>query len=186
MKTIKRIFLIVIIISAIGFVFREWFFNQAVSFRSIGLRTTYLATNPQLIKFIDSGTIKQIDPDIKEIIRTSLSLTSTHLNFTADRNDNDPNLLISSKTAHCIGYASFFATSCNYLIKKYNLDDDWTAKPQIGQLYFYGTNVHKYLRSPFLKDHDFVVIENRTTGEILAVDPTIHDYLGINFVKYSK
>lgn len=55
---------------------------------------------------------------IKQIIEAGLSLTSRQLNFTADKNQNDPNKLISLKTAHCIGYASFFATSCNNLLEK--------------------------------------------------------------------
>jgi hypothetical protein len=71
-------------------------------------------------------------------------------------------------------------------LKRYNLADRWTAKPQIGQLYFLGTNIHKYFNSAFFKDHDFVTIENKKTGEILAVDPTVNDYLHIDFITYSK
>ena len=64
--------------------------------------------------------------------------------------------------------------------------DKWNAKPQIGQLYFLGTNIHKYFNSSFFEDHDFVTIENKSTGEILAVDPTVNDYLNIDFITYSK
>ena len=69
-------------------------------------------------------------------------------------------------------------------MKKYNLDDTWTAKPQIGQLYLLGTNIHQYFNHPFLKDHDFVAIENKQTGQILAVDPTVNDYFYIDFITY--
>jgi len=31
-----------------------------------------------------------------------------------------------------------------------------------------------------------VTIENKTTGEIFAVDPTVNDYLYIDFITYSK
>lgn len=186
MKIIKRIFLAGIILTIMVFLFRGWFFNQTFSYKSVGLRANHLATNTKLIGYINSGTGQIAEHDIHQIIKLGLSISSEHLNFTAKRNDNDPNKLINSKTAHCVGYAAFFATTCNYLLRKYNLDDDWTAKHHIGQLYFFGTNVHKYLRSPFLKDHDFVIIENKTTGEILAVDPTIHDYLRINFINYTR
>ncbi len=60
----------------------------------------------------------------------------------------------------------------------------WVARSQIGQLYFLGTYVHPYFHSPFSKDHDFVIIENKTTGEIFAVDPTVSDYLFIVFITY--
>jgi hypothetical protein len=81
-----------------------------------------------------------------------------------------------------VGYAAFFATTCNYLLKKYHLDATWTAQPQAGKMYLLGENIHPYFHSPFFRDHDFVVIKNKVTGEILAVDPTIHDYLFINKV----
>ncbi|MDI1234549.1 MAG: hypothetical protein PSX81_09730 [bacterium] len=157
-----------------------------MTYKSVGLRTNYLATDEKLTDYIDENIDKQTDPDIKKIIKLGLSVTSIQLNFTANKNDIDPNKLISSKTAHCVGYASFFATTCNYLLDKYNLAETWTAKPQVGHLYFLGTNVHKYVKSSFFKDHDFVTIENKTTGEIYAVDPTVNDYLCIDFITYTK
>jgi len=71
-------------------------------------------------------------------------------------------------------------------LDKYELSGNWIAKPQIGQLNFLGINVHKYFNSQFFKDHDFVLIENKTTDEVFAVDPTVRDYLKINFISYEK
>jgi len=157
-----------------------------VTYKSVGLRTNYSATDDKLVDFINASADEQTDPDIETIIKLGLSITSGQLNFTADKNDTDPNKLITSKTAHCVGYATFFATTCNHLLDKYNLADTWTAKPQVGQLYFLGTNVHQYFNTPFFKDHDFATIENKTTGQIFAVDPTVSDYLFIDFVTYTK
>ena len=191
MKFIKRTLLIILIISTVGLLFRGWFYRHLVTYKSVKIRTNYLATNIKLTDYIDANTDNQTDPDIKQIIKLGLSITSRKLNFTVDKNDTDPNKLIISKTAHCVGYASFFATTCNYLLEKYNLSDTWTAKPQAGQLHFLGTNIHDYLTkffkdTDFIKDHDFVTIENKKTGEILAVDPTANDYLRIDFITYNK
>ena len=191
MKFIKRALLIILIISTVGLLFRGWFYRHLVTYKSVKIRTNYLATNIKLTDYIDANNDMQTDPDIKQIIKLGLSITSRKLNFTADKNDTDPNKLIISKTAHCVGYASFFATTCNYLLEKYNLSDTWTAKPQAGQLHFLGTNIHDYLTkffkdTDFIKDHDFVTIENKKTGEILAVDPTANDYLRIDFITYNK
>ncbi len=192
MKFIKRALLIILIISTVGLLFRGWFYRHLVTYKSDGIRTNYLATNIKLTDYIDANTDNQTDPDIKQIIKLGLSITSRKLNFTANKkNDTDPNKLIISKSAHCVGYASFFATTCNYLLEKYNLSDTWTAKPQAGQLDFLGTNIHKYFTRffkdrNFIKDHDFVTIENKKTGEILAVDPTANDYLRIDFITYNK
>jgi len=157
-----------------------------VTYESLGPRTNYSATDRKLVEYIDANSPEQADPDIEDIAKLGLSITSKQLNFSADKNDIDPNRLISSKTAHCVGYASFFATTCNYLLDKYNLANKWIAKPQVGQLYFLGTNIHKYFNSSFFKDHDFVTIENKTTGEIFAVDPTVNDYMNIDFITYKN
>ncbi len=186
MKIIKRIFLISLMLTAVGLLFRGWFYRHLVTYKSVGIRTNYIATEGKLIEYIDSRIDKQSEPDIEQIIKLGLSITSGQLNFTAEKNDTDPNKLISSKTAHCVGYAAFFATTCNYLLEEYKLADTWTAKSQVGQLYFLGTNIHKYFNSSFLKDHDFVTIENKKTGEIFAIDPTVHDYLHIDFITYAK
>lgn len=186
MKFIKRIFLIIFILTAVGLLFRGWFYRHLVTYKSVGIRTNYLATDEKLTKYIDSSVYRQSEPDIEQIIKLGLKITSKQLNFTDSKNDIDPNKLIRSQTAHCVGYASFFASTCNFLLKKYNLEDKWTAKPQVGQLYFLGANIHKYFSSSFFKDHDFVTIENKKTGEIFAVDPTVNDYLYIDFITYSK
>ena len=185
-KFIKRTLLAILILTIVGLLFRGWFYRHLVTYKSIGLRINYSATDEKLINYIDANIDKEANLDIKQIIKIGLSITSRQLNFTTNKNDVDPNKLVSSKTAHCVGYASFFATTCNYILKKYDLDDNWTVKSQIGQLYFLGINIHKYLHSSFFKDHDFVTIENKKTGEIYAVDPTLNDYLHIDLIKYNR
>ncbi len=186
MKIIKRIFLTIFILTVVGFLLRGWLYRHLVTYKSIGTRSNYYASNEKLINCIDKKGDKQTNPEIKQIIKLSLSITSKQLKFTGNKNQTDPNKLINSKTAHCVGYASFFSTTCNYLLKRNNLSKSWVAKPQAGQLYFLRTNIHTYFNSSFFKDHDFVTIENKTTGEIYAVDPTVNDYLSIDFVSYSK
>ena len=184
MRFIKRIITALLVLTVIGVLFRGWFYRHLVTYRSIGTRTNYSAKNKVLINYIDANSRQQNSQDVKPIIELALSLTARKLNFTAGKNNIDPNKLITSKAAHCVGYATFFAATCNYLLQKEGLANNWTAKPQIGQLYLLGENVHKYVNSPFFKDHDFVTIENQSTGEIFAVDPTVNDYLAIDFVTY--
>jgi len=186
MKIFKRTILIILILTTVGLLFRGWLYRNLVTYKSIGLRTNYSATDDKLIDYIDTNSEKYADLDIEQIIKLGLSITSKQLNYTADKNDNDPNKLISSKKAHCVGYAAFFATTCNYLVEKNDLADTWIAKPQTGQLYFLGTNIHKLFNSTFFVDHDFATIENNKTGEIFAVDPTINDYIYIDFVTFEN
>lgn len=186
MKSIKRILLSFLILTTVVILFRGMFYRHFVTYKSVGLRTNYSAIDRKLTDFIDANTGKLTDYDVMQIIKHALSMTSNHLNFTTEKNEVDPNKLINSRKAHCVGYATFFSTISNYLFRKYNLQNTWKAKPQIGQLYFLGTNIHKIFNSTFFKDHDFVTIENIKTGEIIAVDPTLNDYLHIDFVTYKK
>ena len=186
MKIIKRLLLTGVLLAAAGFLFRGWLYRQLVTYKSAGFRPNYPATNKTLIDYLNASNTKQYKLNAAQIVKQSLVITSQKLNFTAGKNDNDPNKLIKTKKAHCVGYASFFATTCNYLMKQNGLGDTWKAKPRVGQLYFLGANIHRYFNSPFFKDHDFVTIENEKTRQVLAVDPTVDDYLDIDFVHYSE
>lgn len=184
MKFIKNTLLVFLILTAVGILLRGSIFRSLVTYKSIGEQANYKVIDDQLATYINTNTNDVDFSEIQEIIRTGLSITADQLTFTAENNHNDPNKLIVSKTAHCVGYAYFFATSCNYLLEKYNLSSDWLATPHKGQLYLLGVNVHKYFDSPFFKDHDFVIVENLRTGERYAVDPTVNDYLWIDLVTY--
>ncbi|MCB9307479.1 MAG: hypothetical protein H6565_12865 [Lewinellaceae bacterium] len=183
MKILKRILLTAIAVSVLCIAFRGWIYRHTVAYRSVGQRPLYAATEPALLKFIRSDA-EETSPGIEAVVRASLSKTSGHLRFSASRRDSDPNKLIHAKTAHCVGYAAFFATTCNDLLEQSGLSDTWTAIPQIGQLYLFGKNVHGYFNTPFFKDHDFVVVRNKSTGETIAVDPSVHDYLYIERVTF--
>ena len=186
MKNSQRIFLTLFLFLALVIVFRNWFYNNLIAYKSIGTRKNYSVTDKKLIEYIHAKLDVKREPEIKQIIKLSLSITSSTLNFTAKNNDKDPNKLINSKTAHCEGYAFFFASTCNYMLEKYKLSGSWTAQPHIGQLYFLGHNIHKNFESAFFKTHDFVTITNKKTGTIYAVDPTVHDYLFIDFIRHIK
>jgi hypothetical protein len=186
MKIIKWTALTILILTLVGFLFRGWFYRNLVTYKSTGARTSYTVKDVKLASSINASADEQVQPHIEEVIELALSITSEQLNFTAEKNDTDPNKLIVSQTANCVGYAAFFATTCNYLLVKHKLADTWIAKPQVGQLHFLDINIHQYISTPFFADHDFVTIENKTRGQIFAVDPTVSDYLDIDLVTYDK
>ena len=161
---------------------REWTYRKCVKYESVGQRKVFSVFDENLIQYIESKTANVSGTNIDDIVEVSLSATSAHLNFTGDKNEVDPNKLYKTKSAHCVGYASFFAAVSQYLIIKNNLSDTWVVKHRIGKIFFLGINVHNYFNSPFFSDHDFVTIENKNTGEILAIDPTVNDYFYIDYI----
>lgn len=184
MRLIKRSLVFLLLLSLSLVLFRGWIYRSLVTYESVGERKGYSVSDERLVALIEAGAKELEAPEVREVIELGLTITGKQLHFTAEKNHNDPNLLLNSRSAHCVGYAHFFASTCNYLLSRYGLSKDWTARPQLGQLYLMGSNVHQYLSSPFFKDHDFVVIENRRTGEIFAVDPTLSDYLMIDHISF--
>ncbi|UIR57961.1 hypothetical protein LZQ00_09090 [Sphingobacterium sp. SRCM116780] len=182
MKVIKGIIISILVLVLIGLLFRGWIYRHLITYKSIGKRQNYTSTNSELTTYIDSCSIDKKELNIQEVIELSLSITAKRLNFSFSKNENNPNKLLYTKNAHCVGYAAFFTTTCNYLLKKYNLINNWEAKQQIGQLSFLSNNIHHYFDSPFFADHDYVLIKNKNNEISYAVDPTLNDYLHIDYV----
>ena len=178
---LARIAAVLVIVVIVSFFFRGWLYRQLVSYKTLASRATYSAADKDFASFIDSN-IKNNPATIEEIILLSQKITSEHLEYTFSSCDIDPNALLSTKSTHCVGYAAFFTATCNYLLKKYSMHKHWRATSFRGQLYLMGRNVHNYFDDPFFRDHDFVIIENTTTGKRYAIDPTVYDYLWINQV----
>lgn len=178
-KLLKWFLYTVFFLLLIGVLFRGPIFRKTISYKSIGQRENYNITNDSLTLLINNTIDSKQNLTIDEIIQQSLNITSHQLYFTTTKNSINPNVLISTKSAHCVGYACFFSTTCNYLLEKNNLSQAWEAIPQIGKLYIGNKSIHDHFISSFFKDHDFVMIKNRISNEIRCVDPTINDYLGI-------
>lgn len=186
MKFFKKTFFGLALIIVLLFLLRNWLFWQLLSYQSIGTRTEYQIENSDLRNYIENNLPHARLHSPQAVMRSALQLSARNLHFTAQHNDIDPNLLINSHRAHCIGYANFTSTVCNELLKKYGLAGDWKAESHRGQIHFLGINIHPYFHSPFFRDHDFVVLKNRKTGEVLATDPTVYDYLRITFIRVKK
>lgn len=181
MKVLKRIFLVITVVLVI-IVLRGPLFRFSVSYLPTGQRAGYEISNDKLRQYIRQNQLDKDSADIQEIIKTSLALTSNTLDFTFSKKDENPNRLIDSKLANCIGYAAFFSAVCNYQLKEYDLSEEWGAIRKVGQLSVFGMNIHHFIEDPFFKDHDFVVIQNKVTDESYAVDPSMYDYLYIDFI----
>ncbi|PKV51906.1 hypothetical protein ATE84_4006 [Aquimarina sp. MAR_2010_214] len=181
MKISKKIYTLIVLI-ALLYVFKGYVYRVFVKYESIQERKEYSVHNSELISYIENSTINSDLSGIISIIDKSNKLTNEKLKFTSSKCDVDPNKLVNSSKTHCVGYAYFYASTCNYLLKRSKLPVEWKAKAYASKLYFLGVDIHKYFDSPFFKNHDFVIVENSNTGERIYIDPTISDYLGIDSV----
>lgn len=185
MKVALKAILITTLVITSVYLFRGFVYRKIVSYEQISERKNYEVKLPELHKLIADNNASVLSTPFS-IINQSLVITSDALRFTGGKNDVDPNKLIVTKNAHCVGYAAFFATVCNQFFQLNDLSNEWAATPQKGELFLMGVSVHPYFHSPFFRDHDFVIIKNLKSGEELAVDPSLHDYTGIRYITLRK
>ena len=162
--------------------FRSPLYLFFISYDEVGKRDVYAITNKDIINCITKNK-KERNLTFNEILSLSHSITNKSLYFTPEKNHLDPNLLYQSKSAHCIGYAGFFSAICNFLLIQNNLEKEWEVTHSIGEIYVLDCNIHDYFETPFFKDHDFVKISNKETNKIIAIDPTVSDYLGVQIIR---
>ena len=176
-KFLKFGFILILII----FLFRGTIYRLLINYSQIGKRSTILVTESKLIAEIENKD-KDEKIDLNRIINIANSITTARLSFTSSQSSNDPNELIKSGKANCIGYSAMFNSIATFLINKHKLNKEYKAEHLIGKLDLFGMDLHESLDNPFFKDHDFNRIENLQTGEIIYIDPSINDYLGIKAV----
>lgn len=184
-KFLKRLLITIAVVVLIWFFFGSQIYRACISYDFIGDTKQYTVENAELKKYIDENSNNE-KADIEEVIEDAQELCTDKLNFTFMYCDIDPNELISSKKSNCIGYATFTTATINYLITKNKVQPEWRARPLKGQLYLFGKNMHDWFSSPFFRDHDFVIIENTKTLDKYYIDPTVNDYLGIDYVRIKK
>lgn len=180
MRVLKKIWVLIVLIGILFF--KGYIYRLLVKYEPIRERKEYSVNNSKLINYIENSTSGSDLTNIVSITDKSNELTNEKLEFTLSKCDKDPNELVTSVKTNCVGYAHFYTATCNYLLEKSKLSDEWQAKTYSAKLYFLGLDVHKYFKSSFFKDHDFVIIENLATGKKLYIDPTTSDYLGIDEV----
>jgi hypothetical protein len=162
-------------------IFRGFIYRLTMKYRDIGTRKEIVITHKDLIEIIEVKAANRTI-NIEEIIEIAYEITNEVLEFTGDQASNNPNVLIKSNQANCVGYAAMFNSITNYLIKKNTLEREIEATHKIGELNMMGLNLHKLFKSSFFKDHDFNEIINKKTGKVISIDPSVSDYLWIKRV----
>lgn len=180
-KTLKIIGIAVLML----ILFRGIVFRLVVKYDEIGNRSRIEITNKNLIEEIEKE-YKNRRIDLEEISGIADLITKKKLEFTMNRVSNNPNELINTNQANCIGYSAMYNSIANYLIEKESLEDEIEAKHKIGRLELLGINIHQFFDNPFFRNHDFNEITNKKTGEKISIDPTVSDYLWIRRISRKK
>jgi len=166
-------------------VLRGTIYRLVFRYNEIGKRPKVEVTNRYLIQKIEEKSLYQ-KIDLQEIVEISDEITTKELEFAMYKTSNNPNELINTQKANCIGYSAMFNSIANYLIKKHQLQGEIRAEHKIGKLDVCGIDLHQFFESPFFKNHDFNEVTNTKTGYRISIDPSLSDYFGINQVVRNK
>lgn len=115
--------------------------------------------------------------NLQTIAVISSNITNQFLQFTFERASNSPNQLAHTGKANCVGYSAMYGAVADYLITKHDLSDQIEVKHMVGKMDFLGLDLHQFFTSSFYKNHDYNIIENKTTGTIFLIDSSLNDYL---------
>ncbi len=177
---LKWTLFIVLLVAGTVFLFRERLFRALFHFEGLHERSP---ANPGS----QASARPQTPPadstnDVGACIDSALEETADALCFTTGHVRNDAASVLKTGKANCIGYSAVFKDRCEEQLQRVGLSDEWRVQRMRGLLYCRSFNMHRLFSSPFWKDHDICVVENRRTGERVYVDPSLFDALGIRQV----
>lgn len=177
----KKRLKIIAIFLLLGFVLKGWLFRQLTYYQPIKERTIIPLTNKNLQATIQQKLANQTI-DLNILINLADDLTNAHLSFTFGKASSNPNKVLQTQKANCIGYAALFNSIMQYILQTKELEGQFASKHLVGHIHFLGFNVHTFVKHPFFKDHDFVEVKEVKTGKVVWIDPSFSDCLGIGRV----
>lgn len=180
LRLLKWTLFILLVVAGTAFLFRERLFRAFFHFEGLHERSP---ANAGL-----QASAQPLTPpahsanDVGACIDAALEETADALSFTTGHVRNDAVSALKAGKANCIGYTAVFKDRCEVQLARAGVSDEWGVRHMRGSLYCGSFNMHRLFPSPFWKDHDICVIENRHTGERVHVDPSLFDALGIRRV----
>lgn len=112
-KTLKIIGITVLML----ILFRGIVFRLVVKYDEIGNRARIEITNKNLLEEIEKEYSNR-GIGLEEILVIADQITKRKLEFTTNQVSSNPNELINTNKANCIGYSAMYNSIANYLIEK--------------------------------------------------------------------
>lgn len=165
--------------------FRGVIFRTLIRYVEVNTRPTIEITNEKVLDIIEKR-VSNKTMDLDAIANVAREITNEYLSFKLKAKTKDPNQLLNFNEANCVGYSALYNSIVHELIKQNSLHKEVRATHKVARLEFLGINIHSFFNSRYFRDHDYNEITNTKTGEVLVIDPSISDYLGIHYVRSSK
>lgn len=174
MRILWRFLLVILVALLVMWSFRAAAYRSLVHYKVVGQRQP-----------IPALALPTAEPDgLDQAIAVALDTTAARLHFSTGKVNSDPVLLMHGGPANCMGYAALCAALLNGQLEAAGLGERYVVEPVIGKLYLGDQDLHSFFTSPFWKDHDVVRITDLTSNEVIVLDPTLYDHVGIGRVSF--
>ncbi len=183
---LKRALRFIGLLLLFSILFRGPLYRSLISYRPAGQRAIITLTDAELLMSLaaERSGGKLLEPE--QISATAQHIATRHLQFTFAPASANPNRLAKSGRANCIGYAALTAALARQIISNGGTTNRYTVTHRVGKLLFLGFDVHGLLHHPFFRDHDYVEVNDRETGETTAIDPSLNDYFRIDKIRVGE
>jgi hypothetical protein len=180
---VKKFLLRTLLVLGLLYAFRGPLFRCLVAYRPVAERPSNTREpDAQIKKKLDKWLKINQNADLQAKADFAQAFAAQQLTFTWGKAANEPNQAFREGRANCIGYAALSRLCLTYLVENTG-KAQVTCTHQIGSIRFLGYNVHRWFSHPMFRDHDFVQVKDRSTGEIISFDPSLYDYFGISAIK---
>jgi len=181
----KKLILALIGIVVILFLSRNWLFNVSTQYQSIGQRDLIVLSDQNLIREIELWKSSKESIRIDEAVGFALKLTARKLKFsTRSGLNSNPNKIPDSGESNCVGYSKLFNSVATYIFVNTTNLKNCKSTHLVGKISFMGIDLHGLTDKPFWSDHDYNRVINTETREEYFVDPSVFDYLRINYIQW--
>jgi len=152
---------------------------ESFSYSKLNKRKPYELMNDSLKKIIDQRFKNSDIIYMDSLIDFILDMTKAQLTFSFEKCEKNPNRLVKTKKANCIGYAAYFCSIMNYALELKGFTKQYRCHHYVGKIYCSGQDLNEMFNDPFFKDHDYNIITDCKSGKEIAVDPSLYEYFGI-------
>jgi hypothetical protein len=173
----KRYYILFFILLAI--LFRGQLFRFCVSYEPAGNRDFIALNDKVLVQKIDDWGLENPGATPKQLIAYARKQTARNASFVMRSTSGEPDDIAKSGRANCVGYARLFAA----ILDRVDTDDRFRQEILIGKISLFGQSLHQLTNDPFWSDHDYNKVIDVNSGEVLFLDTTLYDYLGIRWVE---
>ena len=172
MRIFWRFLLVILVALLVMWFFRAAAYRSLVRYEVVGQRLP--------VRALAFSTPEPAGLD--RALAVAMDSTAARLYFSTGKVSSNPALLMQGGPANCIGYAALCAALIKGQLEAADLGDRYVVEAVIGKLYVGDQDLHAFFTSPFWKDHDVVRITDLTSNEVIVLDPTLYDHIGIGRV----